>query len=112
MGTWVFFGSDRKLEKKKHAHKIPRFRAGVLGFLERGCGSTDFIFMGAGPQRLVSKTPKNSHFENHPWACSTGRYSNTNMLANRVSGLTPSRTFPECANGDSALAVRNEYHPF
>ena len=42
-GIFWFF-----LLENPHAHKIPPFRGGVLGFLEGGGGSADFIFMGVG----------------------------------------------------------------
>ena len=39
---WLF------LLENPHAHKIPPFRGGVLGFFRRGGGSANFIFMGMG----------------------------------------------------------------
>ena len=42
-GIFWFF-----LLKNPHAHKIPPFRGGVLGFFRRGGGSANFDFMGAG----------------------------------------------------------------
>ena len=44
-GIFWFF-----LLENPHAHKIPPFRGGgwVLGFLEGGGGSANFIFMGVG----------------------------------------------------------------
>ena len=42
-GIFWFF-----LLENTHAHKIPPFRGGVRGFLRRGGGSANFIFMGVG----------------------------------------------------------------
>ena len=46
MGAWRFWALSAG---KPHAHKISPFRGGgVVGFLEGGGGSADFIFMGVG----------------------------------------------------------------
>ena len=42
-GIFAFF-----LQENPHAHKIPPFRGGVVGFFGRGGGSVNFIFMGVG----------------------------------------------------------------
>ena len=53
------------LLENPHAHKIPPFRGGVLGFFRRGGGSANFIFMGVGifPIKMTLKinlTPENN----------------------------------------------------
>ena len=48
-GIFGFF-----LLENHHAHKIPPFRGGVMGFLEGGGGSANFIFMGVGIFPIIS----------------------------------------------------------
>ena len=49
MGAW---------KENLHAHKIPRCRGDLLGFLGGGGGSADFIFMGAGIYLMLGSEQK------------------------------------------------------
>ena len=55
------------LKENPHAHKIPPFRGGVVGFLEGGGGSADFIFMGVGI--FPTKVGKLHFCCVHIWQC-------------------------------------------